>query len=183
MSVRKPVPAEQLSADTRQLMDVLNTEADLACVVVGAAFLDATLKTLLAKKLLKSSIADQLLDERGALGTFVARADLAYCLGLVKKEHYQDLKSVAEIRNQFAHKHLQLAFTDPAVRELCGRLNEWKLLLHGEEEDTTSELTPQQLATKARNQFNLSVVFLSNWLLLAALGLKAESTHPPSVTT
>jgi hypothetical protein len=44
-------------------------------------------------------------------------------------------------------------------------------------------MTPQQLTTKARKQFNISVVFLSNWLLLTALGRKAECTNPSDGTT
>jgi DNA-binding MltR family transcriptional regulator len=156
------------------LTEVLNGEDDLACVVIGAAFLDNALATLLAKKLRKSDTTDKLLDPaRGALGSFAARADLAYCLGLVSKEHYKDLCSVAEIRNRFAHNHLKLAFGDSEVRGICGRLNEWKVLLHGKEEEAASQPAPKQLATKARNQFNVSVIFLSNWLLLTALGLKA----------
>jgi hypothetical protein len=75
---------------------------------------------------------------------------------------------------------LQLAFDDSTVREMCGRLNEWKVVLHGEQEDTTSELTPKELTTKARNQFNLSVVLLSNWLLLTALVLKGSAPEAQS---
>lgn len=159
MGLRKAVPVEQLSADTRHLFDVLNKQADLPCVVVGAAFLDAALKALLAKKLLRSSTADKLLNEDGALGNFVARADLAYCLDLVDKQQYQDL-----------NRHLQLDFADQKVRELCGNLNEWKVILHGGDEDDTFEQTQEQLTTTARNQFNLSVAFLANRLLLTALG-------------
>jgi DNA-binding MltR family transcriptional regulator len=183
MGVRKAVAAEQLSADIHHLSDVINEGSDLACVVVGAAFLDGALKSLLAKKLLRSTVADKLLDESSALGNFAARADLAYCLGLVKKEHYQDLNRVSQIRNQFAHKHLQLDFADPKVCELCGKLNEWKLLLHGKEPDTPLEPTPAQLTTIARNQFTLSVMFLCNWLLLAALGLRAQDENPAPATT
>lgn len=179
------MPVEQLSDDTRHLMDVLNSQADLACVVVGAAFLDTALKTLLSEKFFKSfnssrTITAKLLDDGGALGSFSARADLTYCLDLVTKPRYQDLCLVMEIRNQFAHKHLQLAFDDSTVREMCGRLNEWKVVLHGEQEDTTSELTPKELTTKARNQFNLSVVLLSNWLLLTALVLKGSAPEAQS---
>jgi DNA-binding MltR family transcriptional regulator len=175
MGIRKALPVEQLTADAQRLFDVLNKEADLPCVVVGAAFLDASLKALLAKKLLKSVTADKLLDESGPLGNFAARADLAYCLGLVKKQRYQDLSCVAQIRNQFAHKHLQLDFADPAVRDLCAKLNEWKVILHGEKVEPTSEPIPKQLTTIARNQFNLSVSFLANSLLLTTLGINAAA--------
>lgn len=181
MSVKKekpapPVPVEQLSEDTKHLMDVLNSQADLACVVVGAAFLDTALKTLLSEKLLKSSVTDKLLDDRGALGSFSARADLAYCLGIVRKHHYNDLRLVMEIRNQFAHTHLHLAFDDSTVQEKCDRLNEWKVFFHGEKQ----EPTPEQLSTRAaRNKFTLSVIFLSNWLLITALEIKRQ---PPTVS-
>jgi len=79
----------------------------------GPRSLDAALKSLVATKLLKSSVAQQLLDEKGALGTFARARTLPIASVLVKKEHYQDLRSVGEIRNQFAHKHLQLAFERP----------------------------------------------------------------------
>lgn len=171
----KPVPVERLSEGARHLYEVMNSQSDLACVVVGAAFLDAALKTLLSQKLLKSSnVTDRLLDDGGALGTFSARADLAYCLGTVKKHHYTDLCVVMQIRNQFAHKHFQLAFNDSTVCEKCGSLKAWKAL-HSEEEDTASELTPKQLAIKARNQFNITVSLLSSRLLLTALEIKQGS--------
>jgi DNA-binding MltR family transcriptional regulator len=99
---RSIVPVEKLSEETRQLFDVLNKESDLACVVIGAAFLDTALASLLAQKLLASSVSDKLLATSGVLGSFAARADLAYCLSLIKKEHYQDICVVGEIRNQFA---------------------------------------------------------------------------------
>lgn len=166
------VPLEQLSSDTRQLLEVLNGESDLVCVVVGAAFLDTALATLLAAKLLKSRVTEKLLAPSGVLGTFQARADLAYCLELISEERYQDLCFIAAIRNEFAHSHLQLTFRESGVQKLCARLQEYRILLHGEDEDVSSMPTEKELTIRARNQFNLSVTFLSNWLLISALGLK-----------
>src|SRR2546430_11588641 len=107
MPMKKQVPAEELSDDTRRLFDVLNDESDLACVVIGAAFLETTVATLLERRFLASSVARKLLEPGGALGGFAPRADLAYCLGLITKDHYQDLCAIAAIRNRFAHSHLQ----------------------------------------------------------------------------
>jgi DNA-binding MltR family transcriptional regulator len=173
---RSIVPVEKLSEETRQLFDVLNKESDLACVVIAAAFLDTALVSLLAQKLLASSVSNKLLATSGALGSFATRADLAYCLSLIKKEHYQDICVVGEIRNQFAHSHLQLSFEDGNIRQLCDRLNEWRVILHGEEEEQVGYMTEAQLGARARNQFNLSVAFLANWILLNALSLKAKAT-------
>jgi hypothetical protein len=95
---------------------------------------------------------------------------------LIKKEHYQDICVVGEIRNQFAHSHLQLSFEEGNIRQLCDRLNEWRVILHGEEEEQVGYMTEAQLGARARNQFNLSVAFLANWILLNALSLKAKAT-------
>ena len=169
-------PAEQLSTETRELYNVLNNESDLACVVIGAAFLDTTLGTLVARKLIPSSVTEKLLAPSGALGSFATRADLAYCLGVVKKSHYQDLCKILEIRNQFAHSHLQFGFHHPTVRQLCDQLNEWRVIMLGEPEESLDILEAKELTTRARNQFNLSVVFLANWLLLNALSIKPDGT-------
>ena len=106
--MRKNPPVERLSADTRELCEALNNESDVACVVIGAAFLDTALASLLEQQLLKSKVTRKLLAPSGVLGNSAARADLAYCLCLISKEHYRDLCSIAEIRNQFAHSHLRL---------------------------------------------------------------------------
>jgi hypothetical protein len=50
------------------------------------------------------------------------------------------------------------------------------VILHGEEEEQVGYMTEAQLGARARNQFNLSVAFLANWILLNALSLKAKAT-------
>jgi DNA-binding MltR family transcriptional regulator len=174
--MRRVVPVEQLSEDTRKLFDVLNSGSDVSCVIIGAAFLDTALATLLKRRLVTSKITEKMLSPRGALGAFVARADLAYCLGLISEHRHRDLCTIGKVRNQFAHNHMGPAFSEPAVRQLCDQLHEWRILLLGEPDDSADALTERQLTTRARNQFRLSVVFLANWLLLTTLGLKQVTT-------
>jgi len=175
--VAKTTPVEQLSKETQELYEVLNDESDLACVVIGTAFLDTALATILERKLIKSSVSDKLLSHRGALGSFAPRADLVYCLGLINKKHYRDLCGIDEIRTQFAHSHLRLSFANPKVREMCDNLKEWRLLLpHDDDGEVVPGATEAQLAVRARNQFKLSVASLSNCLLLKALGLNKDSS-------
>jgi DNA-binding MltR family transcriptional regulator len=173
MRLKKRVPVEQLSEDTRRLFEVLNDESDLACVVIGAAFLETTVATLLERKFLTSAVAGKLLEPGGALGSFAPRTDLAYCLGLITKDHYQDLCTIAEIRNRVAHSHLQLDFRDSGIRAACDQLHEWRIVLVGEEEAPLTDATETDLAARARNQFKLTVAFLANRLLLTTLGLRA----------
>lgn len=170
---RKTIPIEQLSKETRQLFDVLNEQSDLVCVVVGAAFLDTTLGTLLAGRLSESSVSQKVLGPSGALGTFNARADIAYCLGLLRKSRYQDLCVIGEIRNEFAHSHMQLSFGEPQVRALCERLNEWRVAF---DDGPTVDASSEGLRARARNQFNLSVVLIANCLVLDGLALNAGHT-------
>jgi len=104
---------------------------------------------------------------------------LAYCLGLITKDHYQDLCAIAAIRNRFAHSHLQLDFLDLGIRATCDELHEWRIVLAGEDEVPLTSATETELAARARNQFKLTVAFLANRLLLTTLGLRA--TEPSNI--
>jgi DNA-binding MltR family transcriptional regulator len=168
------IPVEQLSEDTRRLFEVLNEEPDLPCVVIGAAFLDSALAALLRTRILDPIIAKKLLAPEGPLGTYAARADLAYSLGLLKKSHHADLSLIGRIRNRFAHNHLGLSFMDPALQHICDQLHEWRIVLMGEMEKQVVEPTPEQLRTRARNHFTLTVSFVANWLLITALSEKVR---------
>lgn len=121
-SKSKVLAPDRLSAESSRVMRALESEADLATAVVGASYLEASLGTLLAQALLRSSVTERALDPRGALGTFSARADLVYALALIPKPMYQDIGVIAEVRNRFAHSHAMLSFNDAEVAALCGRL-------------------------------------------------------------
>jgi DNA-binding MltR family transcriptional regulator len=170
---RKIIPIKQLSEETRQLFDVLNDQSDLACVLIGTAFLDAALGALIAGKLSESSVSDKLLGPSGALGTFNARTDIAYCLRLITKKRYQDLCVISYIRNQFAHSHMQLSFNELQITTLCNQLHEWRVVF---EDKPNINAKSDEIHARARNQFKLSVIFIANWLLLEALALKEKNT-------
>lgn len=155
----QPIKLEDLSGDTKAVFETLNEGSDLTCVLIGTSYLAELLASALKESFIGDSVSEKLLDpQRGAIGGFATRADLAYCLGLISKTAYQDLIKVAEIRNMFAHKHLALDFGDISVRKTCDELQSWRSVLLGEEEEVSIELTPEQIRTRARNQFKLSVV-------------------------
>ena len=99
-------------------------ESDRVIAIVGPTFLDAQLKQLIANFMIDDEThVNELLHDKGIkpLGSFSARIEAAYCLGLISKEEYHDLDKIRGIRNDFAHK-LDLSFTDQSVRDRCNDL-------------------------------------------------------------
>ena len=173
MSRWKPINIEELSDDTKKVFDVFNDESDIACVLIGTSYLSELLANIIEVSFIDTSISGKLLDPQcGVIGQFSVRADLAYCLGLINKSFYQDLRTVAAIRNIFAHKHLTLDFSDETVRNKCGELKAWRILQSCEEED--AELSEKQLRVQARNQFNMSVILISQRIHVDILSKKNQ---------
>lgn len=172
----QPIKLEDLSGDTKAVIETLNEGSDLACVLIGTSYLSELLASTLKVGFIESSVSEKLLDpQRGALGGFATRADLAYCLGLISKAVYQDIIKVAEIRNMFAHRHLALDFGEISVRKTCDELQSWRFVLLGEKEEVPIEPTPGQIRMRARNQFKLSVVFIGMRIHVDALGKEGQS--------
>lgn len=80
-------------------------ESDRAAVILGAAKLDLLLYQLIEKYLLPSPTGkDNLLDSESALGTFSARINAAYRLGLIDADFARALHLIRKTRNAFAHE-------------------------------------------------------------------------------
>jgi DNA-binding MltR family transcriptional regulator len=169
---RTVLPAELLSADTQALYDVVNKEPDFSVVIVSCAYVDACLASILEKHLLQSAVSSKLLDARGgALGTFSARSDACYALGFVSKRIYQDLVVLAELRNEIAHHHLMLGFSAPNVAKACRSLKYAETLERWDMDNGELMFKGGQL-DNARTRFVMTVVLMSQRLLLIALGVK-----------
>ncbi|MDQ0423114.1 DNA-binding MltR family transcriptional regulator [Peteryoungia aggregata LMG 23059] len=157
MAKRSTIPTESLSSETEALYQVLNEESDLAAILIGVAFIDACLASLLEKKFVAGETSSALLNE-GPLGSMMSRAQLCYAMGLIPKKWYQDLRTLAEMRNRVAHNHLALSFEDHDIASHCGRLSSYVSVMGSDAE--------------GRNRFILCVVMLSNFLILDALSLQ-----------
>lgn len=91
---------------------LLAQETDRGCVLVAAGAIDEQLEDLLRAAFekgcapeIRTRIADYLLQEgqMPPLGTFMVRANLCYALGLIDDDDHAQLKTLAPIRNSFAH--------------------------------------------------------------------------------
>ena len=157
---------QTLSKESRVLYDVVNNESDLPCVLITTSFLDQCLASILERFFINGNTAESVLDPlRGCLGSFAARADLCYCLGLIPKGLFRNLRTVGEIRNRFAHSYLSLTFDDPEVAHLCESL-------------LFPKVTPESIKDPwakfkhPREKFTMCVVIMANRLMLTGLSTK-----------
>ena len=92
-------------------------ESERAKVILSAAMLDEALDALLRATLVPGSgSSDNVFDgPNAALGTFSARVDFCYRLGLISNKLTRDLHLIRKIRNEFAHNVTGCTFTVSAV--------------------------------------------------------------------
>lgn len=115
-----------LARRAQEIMDFrrsITEETARGSVLMSAAFLDDRLKSLLKARLVNNNtIATQVFDFNGVLGTFSSRINFSYLLGLLPVNARTDLHNIRGIRNIFAHSALPLEFEDSSVVKLCDKL-------------------------------------------------------------
>jgi len=100
-----------------------NSESDRAAAIIGAAKIDLLLCKTLEKILIKPGIKkDNLLDNDSPIGTFSARINLIYRLGIIDKKFAKLLHIVRKIRNSFAHELLGVNFESEAHKNRVAEL-------------------------------------------------------------
>jgi DNA-binding MltR family transcriptional regulator len=120
---------------------------------------------------LTNKITEGLFDASGSLGTFSAKIDLAYSLGIYGEKTYRELNMIRKIRNEFAHILGPLNFNSPDVENRCRELWFPKVV----------EINHQPLAPKeARAQYLRSVNILNSLLWDATRNNIIRATEPPN---
>jgi hypothetical protein len=157
-----PTRIDDLAQDTRRVYDVLNEGSDLACVLIGASYLSEVLATALKGTLRESSVTEAILRPGKVIGEYADRSALAYCLRLIEKKAYQDLRIIEEIRDRFAAEHAAVTFRDAGIREACDKLKTCEILEAGESSSRRTEGVHDQLADAARDRFVVTTVFLAS---------------------
>jgi len=121
----------------------LKNESDRGCVILGIAWIEDQLTELLVGYCLHpeggKKQGDEVFGVSGAVGTFSAKIDLAYRLGLIRRQVKLSLHLCRRVRNDFAHRSSHLSFQTASVRDRVlemFRLNEavlgniWILVKH-----------------------------------------------------
>ena len=94
---------EELGKKQLELFDEIRTESERACVIVGAANIDALLDDLITKALLPVKAKSRLCSESNAFTTFSAKLNLAHQLGLIDDDLFFQVNLLRKIRNDFSH--------------------------------------------------------------------------------
>ncbi len=161
MARKKQIPTiEGLSEDTRRFMEDLQQETDRGVALVAAAFLDDVLTSTLRGAFVDDEAP---VNELLAHGGFGGRINLAYCMALIKRTEYDDLKIILDIRKEFGHKHHPASFEEAGVKQRCEKLNLKRYLA-----------IPgiRRLAAAARFRMILAVSLLASTLLGRARSLR-----------
>ncbi len=103
------------------LAGLLEGETDRGVALAGAAYLEHA-----AAEMLRVFFVDDqqragwLLNGPNApVGSFKARYQLAYCLGLLGPQMYADMENIRQVRNTFAHTYQPVDFSSPEVAQRC----------------------------------------------------------------
>jgi len=151
-----------LCKDTKRFIKDIQNEPDRSVPIVAVAFLDDVLKQLLEAYFIDDrQTVKQLLEYPGALSNFGARADTAYCLGLIPPKAYKDIVQIRKIRNKFSHSHFPVSFGNEDIADMCGKLYYFTLLS-----------TSVGFSCLPRDQFLIAAIMLINSILLKALGVE-----------
>jgi hypothetical protein len=108
--------------DLAAFVKEFTAETDRGAALVGAALIDNRLERLLRAHFLNDATADKLLSSTAPLGTFSARIDASYALGLVTEVEFRECDLIRRIRNEFAHRLHGLTFENQAIANRCREL-------------------------------------------------------------
>ena len=132
---------ESLADFTKQF----DGESDRGAALISAAFLDEDLRFLIATFLIDDEEeVGRLLGSNKhwdcPLGTFGTRVRAAYCLGLISRDEFHDLRIIQRIRNAFAHELRSSSFDNERIRNQCNSLR-------------IPQRLPPHMSLSAREQF------------------------------
>lgn len=113
MSKRESLKAK----DFFVILDQLNNYDDRSLVIVGGAFVEASLTNLIEKNLKESNGTTKILSS-----TFSNKIELANSIGIISEREYNDLNCLRNLRNKFAHLMILKSIDDEEVKPMIRNL-------------------------------------------------------------
>ncbi len=110
--------------DVKDFRLSLNAESDRGCALMAASFLDQELENIIRRFLVDSdNVFDELFGVSRPIGSFSARIDCAYMLGLIDSVIRRDLHLIRKIRNEFGHSAKPTTFEQQELASRCHKLS------------------------------------------------------------
>lgn len=109
--------------DFQKFLSELQRETDRGLALVSASLIDEKLYRTLKAYFCEGKASEQLLKHgTSPLGTFSARTDACFALGLIDDFEYREIVLVRKIRNEFAHSIHGITFKEEKIAGLCSSL-------------------------------------------------------------
>ena len=160
-------PNEKAERVVNELSEEFRNGHDRAVAILGGAYLEALVESLLRSFLKASPTTTRLLEPSGAMGAHGSRVALALSLGLITDSVKCDLDVIARIRNAFAHDFEIESFNHDRVRDLCRNLKQPELhedlakrTAHNEAELRVLVASVREEAATPRGRFQMSIRIL-----------------------
>lgn len=158
--------------DWQGFFENFQNESPRAAIIMGAAFLDAQLRELIANFLIdEKNVVEELLgnDDKGErpLSSFSSRTKTAYCLGLISRDEYEDLNIIRKIRNRFAHRLHDISIDDDKIKGWCHSLQ------------TPKRILPDDWTKSHRDLVLVGISFLASQIALRGLSVAKERRTVP----
>ena len=140
------------SGDEAEAIQDLKNTSDRAAAIVAAAILETRLEAILRRVLLDHkknadrTIREEMFRTSGPLGSFSAKINLTFMLGICSAATWTDLDYIREIRNAFAHRVEAQKFETIRIKDLCMNLRSFvkHIFPYGTKaEDATQDINPK----------------------------------------
>ena len=122
-----PLEQREVTASTfKELVEELNKESVRGAMLLGTSWIEDQLTELLKAKFLTpiNPKQDSLFDRSRPLGDLGPKIDLAYRIGLIRKDTYESLRIIRTLRNDFAHLKAPISLDTQSVKDRIKHLYE-----------------------------------------------------------
>jgi len=104
----------------------LMKESDRALAIVSFSYIDSKLIELFTNEMNNdiSGGAESLFSSNGPLGNSSSRIKMAFALNWISQDIYRDLELIRKIRNEFAHKHYTIDFSNGIILGYLSSMNQ-----------------------------------------------------------
>ncbi|HDS3386344.1 TPA: hypothetical protein QID73_000287 [Proteus mirabilis] len=100
-------------------LNELHEESDRGIALLSASIIEDWLSTILKSFLIDNEASKKMLDGFNApIGTFSAKINMAFSLGLIMENEYKEIEIIRKIRNEFGHSWHGISFKTQKILEI-----------------------------------------------------------------
>lgn len=140
----------------------LRNESDRSIAIIATSLLDLQLEEMLSNTMLDHKEVPSFFQGYAPLASLSAKASLAFFLGFIPMDIFNDLTYVRKIRNVFAHSFEELDFSRSPVSDLVSNLISVRWFLHVLPLATKpiKKEEEEEIRTRPRRAFEIGVSIL-----------------------